>query len=138
MFDVTFTADMTIRLMMSVILGALVGLERQMMHKPAGLRTHMLVCLGACLFTIVATYSYPSNPAPILAGILTGIGFIGAGTIMASHGQVQGVTTAATLWVVGSIGFITGAGNYTLAIIAAVIVFIILKLGKIEKKVKVK
>lgn len=131
-----FTADVVIKLILSVVLGALVGIERQIMHKPAGLRTHMLVSLGSCIFTVVAIYSFPSNPSPILAGILTGIGFIGAGCIMANRRGVQGITTAATLWVVGSIGFATGAGNYIFAIVAAVLVFVILKLGKLEKKIK--
>lgn len=127
---------MIIRLLLAVALGALVGLERQITHRPAGLRTHMLVSLGACLFTIIIFSYVETNPAPALAGILTGIGFIGAGSIIATRGQVQGITTAASLWVVAAIGFAIGAGNYTLAVISAVVVFIILQLRKVEKKLK--
>jgi putative Mg2+ transporter-C (MgtC) family protein len=136
MMDLALTLDVVIKMVLAAALGALVGIERQIMHKPAGLRTHMLVSLGSCIFTIIAIYSFPNNPSAILAGILTGIGFIGAGCIMGNQTGVQGITTAATLWVVGSIGFVTGTGNYLFAIIAAIFVFLILKLGTWEKKIK--
>lgn len=126
--------ELIIRLLISATLGALVGLERQMTHRPAGLRTHMLVSMGACLFTIIIFSSLETNQGPALAGILSGIGFIGAGSIIAARGHVQGITTAASLWIVGAIGFATGTGNYTLALVAAIIVFIILQLRKVEEK----
>jgi len=126
--------ELIVRLLISALLGALVGLEREMTHRPAGLRTHMLVSLGACLFTIIIFSSVETNQAPALAGILTGIGFIGAGSIIATRGQVQGITTAASLWAVAAIGFATGTGNYILALIAAVLVFIVLQLRRVEKK----
>ena len=129
------TIEIIIRLVLSVGLGALVGYEREMSHKPAGLRTHMLVCLGACTFTVITLTSFSSTPA-ILSGILTGIGFIGAGSIIATSGHVQGITTAATLWAVASVGFASGAGSYVLAIVAAVLVFIILQIKKVESKYK--
>jgi putative Mg2+ transporter-C (MgtC) family protein len=129
------TFDMIIRMVLSVGLGALVGYEREASHKPAGLRTHMLVCLGACTFTVITLTSFSTTPA-ILSGILTGIGFIGAGSIIAASGHIQGITTAATLWAVASVGFASGAGNYVLAIVAAVLVFIILQIKKVESKYK--
>ncbi len=128
--------ELIIRLLVSAGLGAIVGFEREITHRPAGLRTHMLVSLGACLFTIIIFSSVQAYQASALAGILTGIGFIGAGSIIATRGHVQGITTAASLWTVAAIGFATGTGNYSLAIVAAILVFIILQLRKVEKKLK--
>jgi putative Mg2+ transporter-C (MgtC) family protein len=127
--------EAVLRLVLAMALGALIGYERETSHKPAGLRTNMLVCLGACLFTVITLISIP-NSTNILGGILTGIGFIGAGSIIATSGHVQGLTTAATLWAVASIGFATGTGNYILAIVATLLVFIILQLKKAEEKYK--
>lgn len=127
--------ELILRLLISAALGALVGLEREITHRPAGLRTHMLVSIGACLFTIIIFSSVvDANRGSALAGILTGIGFIGAGSIIATRGHVQGITTAASLWVVAAIGFATGTGNYTIAVASAIIVFIILQLRKVERK----
>ena len=128
--------ELIYRILISVALGALIGLERQVTHRPAGLRTHMLVSLGACLFTIIASTSYSSYPSPILAGILTGIGFIGAGSIIAAGGEIKGVTTAASLWAVASVGFAVGSGNYVLGVVAASIVFLILQLRKVEGRIE--
>jgi len=128
--------ELIIRLVISAALGALVGLERELTHRPAGLRTHMLVSLGACLFTIIIFSSLQTYKGPALAGILTGIGFIGAGSIIGTRGHVQGITTAASLWTVAAIGFATGTGDYTLALTAAIIVFIILQLRRVEKTIK--
>jgi len=127
--------EIILRLFVAVGLGALIGYEREVSHKPAGLRTHMLVCLGACLFTVI-TLTSVSASANILGGILTGIGFIGAGSIIATSGHVQGLTTAATLWAVASVGFASGTGNYILAIVAAILVFLILQIKKVETKYK--
>lgn len=129
-------AELIIRLVISAALGALVGLEREMTHRPAGLRTHMLVSLGACLFTVIIFSSLQTYQGSALAGILTGIGFIGAGSIIATRGHVQGITTAASLWTVAAIGFATGTGDYTLALAAAIIVFIILQLRRVEKTIR--
>lgn len=106
-------------------MGALVGFEREAINKPAGLRTHILVCLGSCLFTI-ASIGFSVDPARIAAGIVAGIGFIGAGTIWAEKDKVQGITTAASLWATAAIGLTAGIGDYPLAIVAAVLVFVIL------------
>jgi putative Mg2+ transporter-C (MgtC) family protein len=127
--------EVILRLVLSIGLGAMIGYEREVSHKPAGLRTNMLVCLGACLFTVTTLTSLPTS-TNILGGILTGIGFIGAGSIIATSGHVQGLTTAATLWVVASVGFASGTGNYVLAIVAALLIFIILQIKKAEQKYK--
>lgn len=132
--------EMISRLVISVILGALIGYEREITHKPAGLRTHIFVCMGACLFTIASFYLIEDNAigsfdgTRIAAGIVTGISFIGAGSIIASKGDVKGVTTAASLWVVSAIGLMIGFGIYLLPIIAAIITFFILYLGRIKKE----
>ena len=128
------TFDTLASLVLAVFLGAVVGLERETIHKPAGLRTHMLVCLGSCLFTIVSI-GFSIDPARIAAGIVAGIGFIGAGTIWAERDKVQGITTAASLWATAAIGLTAGIGDYPLAIIATLLVFIILSSRYLLKRV---
>ncbi|MCD6470713.1 MgtC/SapB family protein, partial [Candidatus Bathyarchaeota archaeon] len=93
--------EFTIRLILSMILGAVIGIEREIHHKPAGIRTHMLVSLGSCLFTVVSIYDFNMDPARVAAGIVTGIGFIGAGTIIVERERekIVGITTAASLWI---------------------------------------
>ena len=119
------TLETFLSLLLAVALGAIVGVEREMTHKPAGLRTHMLVSLGACLFTMMST-SFGAQPAQVAGGIVAGIGFIGAGTIWAEKDKVKGVTTAASLWATAAIGLATGIGDYPLAGVVTVLVFIIL------------
>lgn len=125
--------EMIARLLLAVVLGILVGTEREMVHKPAGLRTHALVSLGACLFTVVSIDYFDVDPARIAAGIVTGIGFIGAGSIIAEKGHVHGVTTAASLWCVAAIGLAVGVGAYVLAIVSSALVFGVLWLSKAKK-----
>lgn len=132
------TIALIFRILLSVILGAIVGFEREIEEKPAGIRTHILVCMGATLFTISSFYLTPlssGDATRIAAGIVTGIGFIGAGSIIATKGHVKGLTTAASLWVVSGIGMMVGLGSYILSSASAIIVFIILRLGEIEKKI---
>jgi putative Mg2+ transporter-C (MgtC) family protein len=126
-----------IRLALAMLLGALVGLEREITHKPAGLRTHMLVSLGSCLFTLVSILDFSIDPARIAAGIVTGIGFIGAGTIIAEQDKIVGITTAASLWMTAAIGLATGVGDIILSIVATLFVFIILSLKHIQKRLKI-
>jgi putative Mg2+ transporter-C (MgtC) family protein len=123
-----------ISLVLAVALGAVVGLEREKTHKPAGIRTHMLVSLGSALFTIVSV-SFSIDPARIAAGIVTGIGFIGAGTIFAEKDKVQGLTTAASLWATSAIGLAAGIGDYPLALLVTLLVFLILASRYLLKKV---
>jgi len=124
--------ELILRLVISVTLGLMVGVERELSHKPAGLRTHALVSLGACLFTIISIYSFSIDPARIAASIVLGVGFIGAGSIIATRGHIQGITTAASLWIVAAIGLVVGTGNYLLALVAAILVVLILHIKKIE------
>jgi putative Mg2+ transporter-C (MgtC) family protein len=130
--------ELVVRLVIALLLGGLVGLERELRHKPAGLRTHMIVSIGACLFTLISIYSFNADPARVASGIVTGIGFIGAGTIIATQGKIYGITTAASLWVVASIGLAVGTGSYLLALVTSVIVFLVLLLQKFEKKIEKK
>ncbi|MEM4177738.1 MAG: MgtC/SapB family protein [Nitrososphaeria archaeon] len=123
-----------IGLLMSIVFGAIIGLEREITHKPAGLRTHMLVCLGSCIFTIVSL-RFGMDPARVAAGIVTGIGFIGAGTIIAEQGKVVGITTAASLWVTDAIGLTIGIGEYLLSAVSTLLVFLILTSKIIFKKI---
>ena len=125
-----------LRLVIAALLGAVVGVERLITKKPIGLRTYMLVSMGAALFTVIANFEFQADPARIAAGIVTGIGFLGAGSIIASRGQVHGITTAASLWTVAGIGLAAGSGNYLLAVTAAVLIFIILHLKAVFKNLE--
>ena len=123
-----------IKIGVSLLIGAIIGWEREVSHKPAGLRTHILVSMGSTLATLISIDYFSVDPARIASGILTGIGFLGAGTIIAAKGNVRGLTTAASLWVVAALGLAVGVGAYTLAIIAAVIVLLTLLFIRVEKK----
>ena len=112
-------------LLLAVALGAIVGIEREHAHRPAGLRTHMIVSLGSCLFTLMSA-SFGAQPAQVAGGIVAGIGFIGAGTIWAEKDKVKGITTAASLWATAAIGLTTGLGDFPLAAVVTLLVFIIL------------
>jgi putative Mg2+ transporter-C (MgtC) family protein len=112
-------------LLLAVVLGAIVGLEREKAHRPAGLRTHMLVSLGSCLFTLMSA-SFGGQPAQVASGVVAGIGFIGAGTIWAEKDKVKGITTAASLWATAAIGLTAGLGDFALATVVTLLVFIIL------------
>jgi putative Mg2+ transporter-C (MgtC) family protein len=127
------TLETFLSLLLAVALGAIVGVEREKSHKPAGLRTHMLVSLGACLFTMMST-SFGAQPAQVAGGIVAGIGFIGAGTIWAEKDKVQGITTAASLWATAAIGLTVGIGDYPLAAAVTALVVVILVLNIILKK----
>ena len=123
--------EIFLRLILSVIAGGLIGLEREVVHKPAGIRTHMLVCLGSALFVLVAIETLPNEVARIIAGIATGIGFLGAGTIFKSKNQVNGLTTAASIWAVSAVGLAIGLGYYLMTIIAVVLILLILQLNNV-------
>ena len=94
----------------------------------------MLVSLGAAIFTIISV-SFAADPVRIAAAIVTGIGFLGAGSIISTRGQMHGITTAATLWIVASIGLCVGVGQYWIAVIGTILVFIILQIKKVEEKI---
>jgi len=135
-----FELELIIRMIISFILSMIIGLEREISLKPAGLRTHVLVCMGSALFTILSLYAFPgADPSRLAASIAVGIGFIGAGTILKTKEEkIVGLTTAATLWIVASIGVAVGTGFYLLASIVAIFTYIILKFGKLEKEVVLK
>jgi putative Mg2+ transporter-C (MgtC) family protein len=132
-----------VRLLCAVVLGAAVGWERERREKPAGLRTHMMVTLGSASFVLLAfeataeiSASYGAgglDPTRVLQGVVGGIGFLGAGTIIQSRGHVKGMTTAASLWVSGALGAACGMGAFLLAVVTAGLALIILGVvGRVE------
>jgi len=130
--------ELELELVAKVILGfifsGIVGLEREVSLKPAGLRTHILVGLGSTLLTILSLDAFPSSdPARVAASIIVGIGFLGAGTIIKTKEKVLGLTTAASLWIVASIGVATGAEYYLLAAVTTILAFLVLKLDIFER-----
>lgn len=127
--------DLILRLIIAALLGGMIGYERERRGKTAGLRTHMLVCLGSSLITIVGIYGFSiigADTSRLAAGIVTGIGFLGAGAIIASGREVHGLTTAASIWVVSAIGIAAGTGLFLVAIITAILAVLILQLWVIE------
>ena len=145
-----FNSEFIIRLFPAVMLGFLLGLERELTNKYAGLRTHILVCLGACIFTLLSIYGFPTfaqgdniivnnatgirDTSRVAAQIVTGIGFIGAGTVLRNGPMVFGLTTAATLWIAASIGMASGSGMFDIAIIATVLSVAVLTLIRIFER----
>jgi len=123
--------DILIRLVAAALVGGIIGLEREMLHKPAGIRTHMLVALGSAVFATMTLEIAPVEIARVVAGVITGIGFLGAGTIFKSKDDVHGLTSAASIWVVAGIGLCVGLGLYFLSTIATILALIILHIVKI-------
>ena len=142
--------DFVIRILAAILLGSLLGLERELTNKYAGLRTHILVCLGACVFTIISIYGFPTfaegdnvmihqatgirDTGRVAAQIVTGIGFIGAGTVLRNGPMIIGLTTAATLWVSAAIGMTCGVGMFDVAGITTVIAVAVLTLIRLFEK----
>src|SRR3989338_5155188 len=117
--------EQILKVVLATVLGGLIGWERERSHKPAGLRTHMLVCVGATLITIISINYFLDDYARIVAGIVTGVGFIGAGAIIAQGTKsVHGLTTAATLWTAAAIGICVGVGWYILSAITTVLIIL--------------
>lgn len=127
--------ELALRLVLAAALGAIIGWQREKAHKPAGLRTHMLIAIGAALFTTVSINGFiGGNPSQVAAGVVTGIGFLGAGAIMHRGRSVEGLTTAASIWAVAAIGLAVGAGMYILAVLTAIIVFLVLFFHHLQNK----
>ncbi|MCM3749065.1 MgtC/SapB family protein [Paenibacillus pasadenensis] len=136
--------ELLLRLFLAVLLGGLVGFEREQSNHAAGLRTNILVCLGSCLLMLLSIYGFAQfvnetnvrlDPARLAAQVITGIGFLGAGTILFTGKSITGLTTAATLWVVAAIGLSVGAGFLLPAVATTVLVLLVLVvLNKLEKK----
>lgn len=139
------TLQLTFRLVLAVILGGLIGLEREQNNRAAGFRTHILVCLGAALLMLLSIYGFNDfvnepnvriDPARLAANVITGIGFLGAGTIAFNGASISGLTTAASLWVVAAIGMAVGAGFFYPSVIATLFVlFSLWMLNKVEKRI---
>ena len=122
---------MVLRLVVAAALGALVGYERERSGKPAGVRTHGMVCLGAALFTLISIFGFngDGDPARVAAQVVTGVGFLGAGAILHGGGTVHGLTTAASLWVTAAIGVAVGVGMLPMSAVTAVLVVLLLRFG---------
>lgn len=120
--------ELLLQLVLAVFLGGAVGLERELRGKPAGLRTNVLICVSATLFTFLSIHTAlgRGDPGRIAAQVLTGVGFIGAGTILHMRGSVTGLTSAATIWVVTAIGMAVGTGAYVEAMGATALVMVVL------------
>jgi putative Mg2+ transporter-C (MgtC) family protein len=123
--------------LLAVLCGAVIGIERQFKHKPAGLRTNIMICLGAAVFTLISekmSLGAQDSVTRIAAQIVTGVGFLGAGAVIQDRGGIHGLTTAATIWLVASIGMACGARLYYLAIITTVLALaVLIGLGHIDK-----
>ncbi len=129
-----------VSIVLAVVLGGAIGLEREVSGKAAGLRTNVLICLGAAVFTIISrqmALQYNASVVRIAAQIVTGVGFLGAGAIIQDRGGVYGLTTAATIWLVASIGMACGAHFYRLAVLTTIVAIVVLiGLAKLEKSIK--
>ncbi|HEX6510326.1 MAG TPA: MgtC/SapB family protein [Chloroflexota bacterium] len=138
-------SEAVLRMALALLLGVLIGAERQRGDRPAGMRTYALVCLGSALFMLVSAYAFPSltlasggrvDPTRIAAQVVTGIGFLGAGIIFTQRNVTRGLTTAAGLWVAAAIGLAVGAGMYFIASAGTVLMLIVLAaLKPIEQRI---
>jgi putative Mg2+ transporter-C (MgtC) family protein len=133
-----FRLDLAAELLLAVVIGGGVGLERELKGKPAGLRTNILICVGSTLLmdlSLSLSRVYGGDPGRIAAQVVTGIGFLGAGTILHTRGQITGLTSAATIWVVAALGLTIGAGLFIEAAGSAVTVILVLVvLGWVERR----
>ena len=139
--------SVVVRILISIAVGGLIGLERGMKNRPAGLRTYMLVCVGSCLIAITNQYIYQltgaGDPSRLGAQVVSGIGFLGAGTIIVTgHNQIKGLTTAAGLWASAGVGLALGFGFYEAALTAAIGIYVILTIlqrleSRVNKKIRV-
>jgi putative Mg2+ transporter-C (MgtC) family protein len=130
-----FRLELLLQLGLATLLGGAIGLERELGGKPAGLRTNILICIGSALYTQLSLAMVPagSDASRVAGQIVTGVGFIGAGTILHARGAVVGLTSAATIWVVAAIGVALGAGHYAEGLLATLVVLVVLQgLGRIE------
>lgn len=125
--DLVAQLDIVVRLVAAAVLGALIGLEREIHDHPAGMRTHLLVALGSAGFTVLSIQGFPApgaDPARIAAQIVTGVGFLGAGAILKEGATIRGLTTAASLWAVAAVGMAAGAGAWMVAAVTTILVIV--------------
>jgi putative Mg2+ transporter-C (MgtC) family protein len=135
---------MIIRLLFAALLGGIIGLEREINAKAAGFRTHVLVCIGSCLIMLVSMHMVDiyrgianADPGRIAAQVVSGIGFLGAGTIIRSRASIHGLTTAASLWSVAGVGLAAGSGLFKVSAFAALLILgSLLVLNKVRPKIK--
>ncbi len=143
----TSELELSLRLVIAAVLGGIFGFERETRHKPAGLRTHTLVCLGAAIFTIAGIYGFPvvfgadsiiknTDPARVAAQIVTGVGFIGGGIIFKEKDHIAGITTAASIWLTAGLGVAIGSGLYILTFVTALLGLACLELDRFLAKVE--
>ncbi len=133
-----FRLDLAAKLALAVLIGGGIGLERELKNKPAGLRTNILICLGSAVLMDLSmriASLHGGDPGRIAAQVVTGIGFLGAGTILHTRGQITGLTSAATIWVVAALGLSVGAGYYVEALgSAAAVMIVLIGLGWVERR----
>jgi putative Mg2+ transporter-C (MgtC) family protein len=138
--DVGTQLELTVRLIVALLLGGVIGWERELGRMPAGFRTHALVSLGSAIFTVISAYAFTgpgSDPTRVAAQIVSGIGFLGGGAILHYGGTVRGLTTAASLWSVAAVGMAAGAGLYVVAALGTVLVIVGLEVfQRVERRVK--
>lgn len=130
--------ELVLRLLLSALAGGSIGIEREVSNRPAGLRTHILVSVGSTLIMLVSVYGFNGygDPARLAAQVVSGVGFLGAGTIMRTGNSIKGLTTAASLWVCSGIGLAIGAGYYLGGIVTAAIVLLsLVSLQTVEQRV---
>lgn len=128
--------SLLVKYLVTFLVGLIFGIEREIKAKPAGMRTHILVAVGALTFTLVAIDFFGAEAARIVANLIVGIGFIGAGTIMKYEEKVVGLTTAASLWLVTAIAMAIGTGQYNIAFLSTMFGIITLILKPLEKKLR--
>jgi putative Mg2+ transporter-C (MgtC) family protein len=127
-----------IQLMFAALLGGLIGLDRERREHDAGLRTHMLVCIGACLFTVLSMLAFPGgDPGRVASQIVPGIGFLGAGTILKYGRNIHGLTTATSIWMTAAVGMAVGVGAWFLALSGTLLVWFVLSiLRRVERRAR--
>lgn len=142
-----YDEDLIIKIVLACIFGIIIGYDRQRSHKPAGIRTQMLICIGSALLSgmsvhLAEIYAVPGIPRPdparLMAQIITGIGFIGAGVIIKGNHRISGVTTAATIWATAAVGIAVGAGFYLPAIATTILVLLLQPLADVQYKLGLK
>ena len=139
--DLTLQADLAFRMLIAALLGAAIGLEREIHEHPAGMRTHLLVALGSAIFTELSIYGFvgtttaPIDPSRVAAQVVSGIGFLGAGAILKYGTSIRGLTTAASLWTAAAIGMAAGAGEWVIAAVGtAIVIFSLWPLNRLVER----
>jgi putative Mg2+ transporter-C (MgtC) family protein len=144
--DLTLQAELAARLLLAAVLGAAIGVERELHEHPAGMRTHLLVAFGCALFTVLSIYGFenvagtsPVDPSRVAAQIVTGIGFLGAGAILKYGTSIRGLTTAASLWATAAIGIAAGTGQWILGLVGtAIVLFSLWPLARVARAIRVR